>query len=383
MRAATATLRALYDFHGIDTCAACGLCATACPVGIETGLLIKALRGRRAGPLAKRVAARGGEHFGAMTAGVRAGLAAADLLHGLVGTRLMQRSLDGMRGLSGGADAQVVARVAAPGQFQARAAAATRRARTRRLLSQLRRPHHGGATRRRRSEALPVAAERLFAQSRIRRRLSRRARGSVLRPAVREQGALRARPMQVGGARGRVARRQRRRALADRVRHESMHLPDAAPCRRAAAGAGQHRVHPRSVLPRVAIAPRREPVAIHPVCSVRKMGTVDKLDGHRRALQRRSHRGRRGAVLRLRGRQGLQSPGAERVRAAPSEGRACRPAACMAIRRAAPARSACPSRRAFPTGRSSIWSTRARASRASAELIDADGSRQSPEECIP
>ncbi len=50
----SAELKTLYDYHGIETCAACGLCATACPVGIETGLLIKALRGRRAGPRRRR-----------------------------------------------------------------------------------------------------------------------------------------------------------------------------------------------------------------------------------------------------------------------------------------------------------------------------------------
>ncbi|KPA91568.1 FAD/FMN-dependent dehydrogenase [Pseudomonas asplenii] len=44
----TTELEAAYHYQGIDTCAATGLCAQRCPVGINTGELVKKLRGREA-----------------------------------------------------------------------------------------------------------------------------------------------------------------------------------------------------------------------------------------------------------------------------------------------------------------------------------------------
>jgi len=44
----TSELEAAYHYQGIDTCAATGLCAQRCPVGINIGELVKKLRGREA-----------------------------------------------------------------------------------------------------------------------------------------------------------------------------------------------------------------------------------------------------------------------------------------------------------------------------------------------
>ena len=53
-----AALREQYGYDGLETCAADGSCAAACPVAIDTGALVKVLRQSTHGPRAER-AARG------------------------------------------------------------------------------------------------------------------------------------------------------------------------------------------------------------------------------------------------------------------------------------------------------------------------------------
>jgi len=96
----TAALRPSYAYDALDTCAGCGLCATACPVGIETGKLVKAQRGEAFGALAHGVGRAVASHYGTVSVGVRAGLAAASLLHAAIGTRAMGAITGGMRKLS-------------------------------------------------------------------------------------------------------------------------------------------------------------------------------------------------------------------------------------------------------------------------------------------
>ncbi|HET8540570.1 MAG TPA: FAD-binding and (Fe-S)-binding domain-containing protein [Anaeromyxobacter sp.] len=69
-----------YAWLGDETCAADGLCATACPVGIDTGKLTKARRAEARGALAERIAGLAARRFGWASAGVRTGLAAARAL---------------------------------------------------------------------------------------------------------------------------------------------------------------------------------------------------------------------------------------------------------------------------------------------------------------
>ena len=66
-----------YSYAGIDTCAVDGLCAIACPVGIDTGQLTKRLRASRHGRLSRAVAGWIASHFRVTEAAVRNALRVA------------------------------------------------------------------------------------------------------------------------------------------------------------------------------------------------------------------------------------------------------------------------------------------------------------------
>ncbi len=95
-------LKTDYDYQGIDTCAACGLCSTACPVGINTGDLTRALRhdaNQKHAGKAQWVA----EHFEGIATTSRIAFKAADMAHGLLGSKAMSAVTGLARKVSGGA----------------------------------------------------------------------------------------------------------------------------------------------------------------------------------------------------------------------------------------------------------------------------------------
>jgi len=270
-----AMLKELYKYQGIETCAACGLCATACPVGIETGLLTKALRGRRAGPFARGVADVAARRFATVTAALRVGLGAADRLHGALGTATMRAGLDGVRKASGGRLPKWSPQLARPIRFVPRAM--TPRGGERIVYFPSCAARNLGPQRGHDAEPLPAVAERLF----------RRAGFDVVYPPAPD-GLCCGQPFESKGLAKAAALKSDELAAALREASEGGRWPivfDTSPCtlrmKKALAGAlaiqdSVDFVHD-TLLPRLAITPERGAVAVHPVCSVRKMGSVDKL----------------------------------------------------------------------------------------------------------
>jgi D-lactate dehydrogenase len=84
-----AALEADFGYEALDTCAADGLCATACPVGIDTGQLTKHLRAARHLQVGHRTARWAAVHFGSVERAVRLALGVGGLARRLLGDRVL------------------------------------------------------------------------------------------------------------------------------------------------------------------------------------------------------------------------------------------------------------------------------------------------------
>lgn len=78
-----------YQYEGMDTCAVDGMCATNCPVGINTGELVKRLRRESHSHRSNVVALRLARNFGKMEGLIKGALRSGNLLNALLGKGAM------------------------------------------------------------------------------------------------------------------------------------------------------------------------------------------------------------------------------------------------------------------------------------------------------
>ena len=94
-------LRKVFEYQGLDTCAATGLCAERCPVGINTGDLVKKLRTakyQKYTPIARWTA----NHFTLTSKMVNTGLRSNELAQKVLGEKTVGKVVNGLRNLTGG-----------------------------------------------------------------------------------------------------------------------------------------------------------------------------------------------------------------------------------------------------------------------------------------
>jgi len=98
---ASAALDADFPYMALDTCAVDGLCATACPVSIDTGQLTKRFRRLRHSKSAHERAVRFANNFASLERWMRLGLRAGHIVQAVLGTGTMVALTRAIRSLAG------------------------------------------------------------------------------------------------------------------------------------------------------------------------------------------------------------------------------------------------------------------------------------------
>ena len=86
-----------YQFAGLDTCAVDGLCATDCPVNINTGDLVKRLRKENHSARANAIALSTAKHFKKIEWGIKFALKSGKLVNSLLGKNTMYKLTAGIK----------------------------------------------------------------------------------------------------------------------------------------------------------------------------------------------------------------------------------------------------------------------------------------------
>lgn len=96
-------LEEAFPYDVLDTCAADGMCATACPVSIDTGKLTKRMRGLRHSPAAHSRAESIAQNFAKTERLARLGLKLGHVAQTVLGATLVTKASEMLRDMMGGA----------------------------------------------------------------------------------------------------------------------------------------------------------------------------------------------------------------------------------------------------------------------------------------